>query len=234
MSCFVAGVVFFFSILIGVLSYMALPNILQSVGDEQNEFNNISLAAKLTAFFKRENYKQHVVVIALSLCCMITAFLIVSGKDFNINAIRHIALMFGLLSVFIIDYKTHLIPNVLIVILFIIGLLILIPEFVFYRNTFVSKLLSSVIGLLCCIVLFYILSRLTKEGIGMGDVKLIATMGWLIGIADTLLITTISLFVCAVVASISMCVKKKNVHDQVPFGPFMFFGYILVLVLFNL
>ena len=85
-----------------------------------------------------------------------------------------------------------------------------------------------------CIVLFYALARLTKDGIGMGDVKIIAAMAWILGLFDTLIVVLFALLICAGVSVVLLARKKKDKSDAVPFGPFLFLGYILMLLLFGI
>ena len=139
-----------------------------------------------------------------------------------------------LLSVMIIDWKTRLIPNKLVMALLGIGTILLAIEFILYRSAALQTLLLSAVGLLCCLVLFYILSRLTKDGISMGDIKLIAAMGWVLGISTTLFAVFFAMLICTIVATFLLLSKKKNKSNRVPFGPFMFFGYILLLILISL
>ena len=92
----------------------------------------------------------------------------------------------------------------------------------------------SVAGFICCVVLFYVLSRLTKEGIGMGDVKLISVVGLLLGLSSTLMSVLFSLILCTLASIVLLFGKKKSRNDRIAFGPFMFFGYILMFILFSL
>jgi leader peptidase (prepilin peptidase)/N-methyltransferase len=151
-----------------------------------------------------------------------------------IELCKHSAVALFLQSVMIIDWKTHLIPNRLVLALVGIGTLLIAIEMILYRTEVLRPLLMSVAGLLCCLVLFYILSRLTKDGISMGDVKLIAAMGWVLGVSTTLFAVFFAMLLCTIAAIFLLLSKKKNKSDRIAFGPFLFFGYIVFLMLISL
>ena len=114
------------------------------------------------------------------------------------------------------------------------GAAFLVLDFVFRNDAFRGQLLSGLIGLAGFLVFFYVMARITRGGIGMGDVKLIAAEGWMIGFSITLTSVFFSMIACSVAAVILMVGKKKTKQDQVPFGPFLFFGYIISLMICNL
>lgn len=133
-----------------------------------------------------------------------------------------------------VDRKTHRIPNGLVLVMLGAGALPLAAEFVWMPGNFRGQLLSSAIGLAGFLVVFYLMSRMTRGGLGMGDVKLIAAEGWLVGFVVTLWATVFSLMLCSIGAVFLILFKKRNSSDQIPFGPFLFYGYILSLLICNL
>ncbi|BAT71125.1 leader peptidase (prepilin peptidase)/N-methyltransferase [Thermosulfidibacter takaii ABI70S6] len=80
---------------------------------------------------------------------------------------------------------------------------------------------SSLIGLLACGGLFFIIAVASRGGMGLGDVKLAASIGanfgWKIGITCLFL----SVFLGAFYGITMMLLKKKRRKDRIPFGPFM-------------
>ncbi len=237
MSYIVAGVVLLLSLIVGTGSYLFIPRIEENTIESDDE-NKVMVgktpATKLSVFFAKANWKQWSFVVVLSVIGAILAFLSHNAGNGTFNIIRQITIYLTLMSAFIMDGKTHMIPNVLILGTLGIGILLLPFEYIFAQEKFIATLVMSLVGLFSCVVLFYILARLTKEGIGMGDVKLISTMGFLLGLASTLISVLFSLLICTCVAIFLLFGKKKNKNDKIPFGPFVFFGYILMLLLFNL
>ena len=74
---------------------------------------------------------------------------------------------------------------------------------------------------------------MTHNGLGMGDVKLISATAWLLGLTITLFSVLFGLILCALIAIGLMLTKRKNKADLIPFGPFIFGGYVLLLLLFR-
>ena len=233
--CFViAGVVFALSLIVGVISYILTP-IFEKVNiDSSEEDGKVAPVITLPAFFSRNNRKQILFVCCISFVCAIAAGISYNTGISAIDLCRQIVVALVLFAAMIIDNNTRLIPNILILLSLGIGVLVLLFEFIFTRDTFSRSLIMSIAGSVCCVILFYVLSRLTREGIGMGDVKLISTMGFLLGLITTLMSVLFSLILCTGVSIILLLGKKKNKNDRIPFGPFLFFGYILMLIFFSL
>ncbi|MEG1990243.1 MAG: A24 family peptidase [Clostridia bacterium] len=128
--------------------------------------------------------------------------------------------------VFYIDYKFQLIPDeahIVIVILAIINLL-------FNLSLWKSYLFGAIIGG----GIFYVISLLSlvifkKEGMGFGDVKLMASLGLLFGIKNILVITLVSFFLGAIIGSILMILNRKKASSYIAFGPFIVISIILVI-----
>lgn len=139
-----------------------------------------------------------------------------------------------LLPAMIIDQRSHRIPNLIVLAGFIGGVVLLGLEFVFQRETAGKSLITGLIGAAFCMVLLYIMARLTKEGIGMGDVKLISALGWLLGLVSALIALFLALVLCALTAAVLLISKKKGKNDFLPFAPFLFMGYTMMMLLYCL
>ncbi len=230
----IAGVILLFSFIVGVCSVMTVPMFENVDNDTLEEGFRHHSVMTFSAFFSKENWKQILFVCSMSLVCTLAADLsYVSGTGI-LSLFRQVVVSWILFSAMIIDGKTRIIPNVLVIGAIGSGILILCLEFIFERELFSTSLIMSVVGLVCCVVLFYVLSRLTRDGMGMGDVKLISAMGFLLGFSSTLFAVLLSLIICTVVSLVLLFARKKNKDDSVPFGPFMFFGYILMFLLISL
>jgi leader peptidase (prepilin peptidase)/N-methyltransferase len=72
--------------------------------------------------------------------------------------------------------------------------------------------------------------RLTgRDGMGGGDVKLLAMIGAFLGVKSLLLIILVSSLVGSVVGVSLMLINKKNSQFAIPFGPFLAFGALIYL-----
>ena len=237
MTFVVAGVVLILALLCSVVSFLAIPKYEDEATENGNELQvnkNASPATSIANFFSKENWKQWFFAIGISVICAVIAYFAFNTGIKPLNLCRQMVFALVLLSAMILDRKTHQIPNLLILSVLGIGAILLVAEFLLYRETFLTTLIMSVAGLLICVVLFHILARLTREGIGMGDVKLISSMGWMLGLASTLVAVLFGLILCTLAACILLFWKRKNKDDRIPFGPFLFFGYILMLLSFSI
>lgn len=222
-----------FSFIVGVVSFLTAP-LFENVNEDIQEDNcKHHSAMTLSAFFSKKNWRQILFVCSISLVCTLASDLSYASGTGMLALCRQNVVALVLFSAMIIDYKTRIIPNILILSALGSGTLILILEFIFTREAFLTSLIMSIAGLISCVVLFYVLSRLTKDGMGMGDVKLISAMGFLLGLSYTLYAVLFSLMICTVVSIVLLFGKKKDKNDSIPFGPFMFFGYILMFILFS-
>ena len=70
---------------------------------------------------------------------------------------------------------------------------------------------------------------LKKEGMGFGDVKLMASLGLLFGVKDILVITLLAFLIGAIVGIILLVTKKKDKNSYIPFGPFIVIATILIM-----
>lgn len=234
MDIIIAGAMLLVAFVTGAISFMIAPHFAETAeenGEETKVNNKIPLAAAISSFFSKENLWQIIFSAAAALLCAVAAYRIaLSGTDY-IYIYRCLLVALVLLCVFIIDRKTHRIPNFTVLAIFAVGAVELAASAIIYgKDVFMQSLIGSAVGLMVCLVSFYIMARLTKNGIGMGDVKLISTLGWTIGLSATLFTVLLALLICAATAAVLLIRKKKNKNDTLAFGPFVFFGYILLML----
>lgn len=65
----------------------------------------------------------------------------------------------------------------------------------------------------------------------MGDVKLVAAMGYLSGIAASFYSFFFATVLCLIVTLVLLISKRKKLKDELPFGPFLYLGYVLAIIL---
>lgn len=125
-----------------------------------------------------------------------------------------------------IDFKKLYIPNIL-NFLFLIGV-------IFYKG---NEIETSVIGAgiypLPLIILYgYISDLLKKEVIGFGDIKLMISIGYLLGYTDfykLYFFYFIAFLLGGIYGVILLIIKKKNREVQMPFSPFLILALYIVL-----
>ncbi len=97
--------------------------------------------------------------------------------------------------------------------------------------TFLDSLIGTVLGggiLLLVAGVYYFFTKI--EGMGLGDVKLLAMMGAFLGWKSILFIIMVGSFSGALVGIPIMLFKKKDRKYAIPFGPFLSLGAVSYLL----
>ena len=150
-------------------------------------------------------------------------------------------LLFFILSIFFIiiffiDLKHFIIPNELTFPLMAIGLFKSfdpnLNQYLF--PNFLNSLVGGVAGYLIIWMIIFIYKRLrNKEGMGLGDAKLLSAIGFWFGWMSIPFILFFSSFIALVLAIPSLINKSKNLSSQIPFGPYLILGCVLYLLLLD-
>jgi len=138
--------------------------------------------------------------------------------------------MAGLMSM-IIDLKYHRIPNSIPLFLLAGRALTIGYEFLFRKDVAVNQLISSALGFAVCFVVLFALSKAMHNGIGMGDVKFLSAIGFMLGIYAVCSILLMGLLASCVISIILLITKVKKVKDFIPFAPFIYIGMICTIVM---
>jgi len=127
-----------------------------------------------------------------------------------------------LIAASFIDYEFHIIPNGLVLTGFITALS---ANFAGYNISFLNGVYGLAVGggFLGVVALASIL-LLKKEGMGGGDIKLMAMVGLFIGWQATALALMLSVLLAALVSLVLMSLKLLKRGDHIPFGPFLAIG----------
>lgn len=136
-----------------------------------------------------------------------------------------------LLTVAYIDYKKMIIPNKLIVVGLVSFLIFFIIEVIFTPMGLKGMIEYSGLGFLLGGGVFFICFMLSKGGIGMGDVKLFAVIGLLLGWVGVFNVIFLSVVGVAVYGVVMICREKKDKKSLVPVGPFAFIGMAIAILL---
>lgn len=144
----------------------------------------------------------------------------------NITFYIFVILIFTLLIVFVIDIKYQLIPDTTQIIILTLGILVTALD---YTN-FLHHIVGAIIGG-GSFFLIGVLGKLIykKEGMGFGDVKLMAGLGLIFGIKEVLVITVLAFFIAAISSIFLIVIKTKKIDSYIPFGPFIVISVILVI-----
>ena len=97
---------------------------------------------------------------------------------------------------------------------------------------FINSLIGGVFGysIIWLIIFFYKKVR-NKEGMGLGDAKLLAAVGFWFGWIAIPFVLFFSSVIALLFVMPSLLKKSKKLTSQIPFGPYIILGSILFFVL---
>lgn len=144
---------------------------------------------------------------------------------------RKFLVLYTVIAVAKIDKEKYIIPNKAVLFLFGVQIVLLTIDFFIMKDGWVSMLFSSLLGLAIGGVTFLIGYVISRQGIGLGDVKLLAAIGFCLGDASAVTIILLSLIFSAAYGIAQMARKKLHAKDGVPFAPFVAYASVLLLLL---
>ena len=133
-----------------------------------------------------------------------------------------------LIVISFIDYYEQIIPDGL-VLMILISAIIYRLSIYFIDNTPLA-FWNSIIGFLTGGVLFLLIAVVSKGAMGGGDIKLIAVLGFILGLKKTLLHILLSFLIGAVFSIILLLSGKKGRKDAIPFGPFICLAFLITIL----
>ena len=154
----------------------------------------------------------------------------------SITTLLLIILIIFFIIIFFIDLKHYIIPNELTFPLMLIGF---IKSFDPNLNqslfpNYINSLIGGFFGysIIWSIIFFYKTLR-KKEGMGLGDAKLIAVVGFWFGWFSIPFVIFISSMVALIFSIPSLINKTKDMSTQIPFGPFIIIGCLIYVTFAN-
>jgi len=152
----------------------------------------------------------------------------------NIDSILSFFFFLSILIIFFTDLNEYIIPNIISYSLSILGIIVSYFSLSIFNISFIESLIG---GLICGGILFltsqiYLLIR-KKEGMGMGDVKMIAMIGFWMGLENTFIILIVSSLLGSIIGITLIQFKKMDSSQYIPFGTFLSIGTLMVWVLTN-
>lgn len=129
------------------------------------------------------------------------------------------------------DYRDHRIPNIFPLIIAISAIMCLSIGYFSSQEGATAYIFSSVFASIAVAIFMIVASLLTRQGIGMGDIKLLTALALLGGVNTIGWTLIFGVAVCAVAAVFFLITKKKTVRGTMPFGPFILIGYIITIIL---
>tara|TARA_Y100001954_G_scaffold41734_1_gene42528 strand:+ start:545 stop:1306 length:762 start_codon:yes stop_codon:yes gene_type:complete len=173
---------------------------------------------------------QYVVVELLSIISFVTIYLI---YGFSFTTLLLILLSLGFIIIFFIDLKHFIIPDVITFPLMALGFIKsfipnLDPLFPYYVLSLIGGIFGY--GIIWGIIFFYKQVK-KKEGMGLGDAKLLAVIGFWFGLDAVPFIIFLSSTIALISVAPDLIKKSKKMSTQIPFGPYIIAANLIFLLL---
>ncbi|MEE9911458.1 MAG: prepilin peptidase [Deltaproteobacteria bacterium] len=176
----------------------------------------------------------------VELITAVLALLLFMKFGLTLNFLVFFIFVAVLITISFIDLDHQIIPDILSlpgIPVFLLAAIFIVK--VPWHEALIGLLIGG--GLLFLIAFIY--EKMAKrEGMGGGDIKLLAMIGGFFGWKSLIFILLFSSFAGAIVGLLAMIVKKKDMKYAVPFGPFLsvaaiayiFWGDAFVRLLFHI
>jgi leader peptidase (prepilin peptidase)/N-methyltransferase len=145
----------------------------------------------------------------------------------SLNYLFYFSFVAALIVITVIDLYHQIIPDVISIPGIGVGLLgsLLVP-YITFSNSLLGILLGG--GSLFLVATLY-QWFFKREGMGGGDVKLLAMIGAFLGWKSVILTILLGSLVGSIVGMITMVIKGKDFKYAIPFGPFLSLGAVIAL-----
>ncbi len=163
---------------------------------------------------------------------------ILSFHQFGMNLTGAVIFAFccALIVISFIDYDYYIIPNVISLPGFVLGLVLAgVNQWAgIFNPPLVSSLMEAFWGVLAGGGFLFFISEVylrlrKKEGLGMGDVKLLAMTGAFFGVEGSLYTIFIGSLLGSVLGITLVLLSGRKMSQQLPFGPYLAMGTLVYI-----
>ena len=130
-----------------------------------------------------------------------------------------------------IDYREKIIPNEAVVCIIAVACVMMIINAFTNSVEALAIFIDSLVAMLIGVVLFAASKAISKNGVGMGDIKLVGALGLYLRTYALMGVLLVALVSIAIYGLIKVISKKACVKDEIPFGPFVAFGVTTCMIL---
>ncbi|MBR5233170.1 MAG: prepilin peptidase [Clostridia bacterium] len=185
---------------------------------------------------KEVNKTKTIIYSIISFISILTVglvFVFAFGFDDVVYTLKRVLLVAILFVAAYYDNLEYRIPNKLILCGLGCRAVLLIFEFIFYRDAVIGNLISEGIAVAALVILSVVGLLIIRNGIGMGDIKLFILMALCQGISGVMssIFTTL---ICAFFYSVFLILtKKKSRKDFIAFAPCILIGTFISVIIFG-
>ena len=132
-----------------------------------------------------------------------------------------------LLVISMIDFKTGIIPNKLIIFGILLGSIYLMMNWIINRSFLIIK--DGILGFLAGALMIFAIIVISRGGMGAGDMKLMGVIGLFLGLKGVVLSLFLGILVGGIIGAVLLMTKIKDRKSAIPFGPFLALGTFVSL-----
>ena len=199
-------------------------------------FDNIPVISFIFLGAKCRNCKEKIKLtyFIVEILSIFSFFLVYYFFGLTITTLLLMILSIFFIIIFFIDLKHFIIPNELTFPLMVIGF---IKSFDPNLNqtifpNYINSLIGGISGyLIIWLIIFFYKKVRKKEGMGLGDAKLMAVIGFWFGWISIPFVLFFSSVVALLWVAPALIKKSKKLTSQIPFGPYIIIASILFFVL---
>ena len=226
---FINDIHIFWYVGIGILGLL-IGRFLGLVNTNLPEHKKIFSMPIIKDYIKNTN-TDYIMMIVISVLYIL--LLLTIGIEDKLKLIQFLLLTPMLVSAFCIDYKLQIIPNRLTLTMFETGIVFSFLRGLNNLNVAVEMWLGMILGAGIFIILTFLGNIVfKKETMGFGDVKLMGALGLFFGWRNIIAISILSFFIAAIfslVLIIKNKMKKQDISEFIPFGPFIVLATFIVM-----
>lgn len=184
---------------------------------------------KLREVKKDKHLLRYIVLDIVILCGLLAEFIFFEYGIMKI--LRYLILAGALFAIAWKDKKEQIILNRHLLILLGVRCVLLILEWLIYPEYGLSIVFSSLMGFLIGTIVFGACYLLSRGGMGAGDVKLMAVLGFFLGGSVIISVMVLAVFCSAIYSIVNLIRKKTSLKAEIPFAPFVMIGTVLAMAL---
>lgn len=144
--------------------------------------------------------------------------------------LKRCILLMLLFPIALCDWKKMIIPNKILLLGLIVRIFLYPFEFFFRTEQFLVIIKSDFIALGIMLLFLLVAYFLVKNGVGMGDIKLILLMSLYLGIQGIFGVLFMSLIVIFFAGLYLMIIKKRSKREAIPFAPAILAGTVISIL----
>ena len=166
---------------------------------------------------------------------LITPFVLIAllfffgiSEEFFVYAFISIILIMDMF----IDIKAQIIPNGLNMLGFLVGIVYMYSKLITDINVGLDLLFGMFVGAgIFLLIALFALVAYRREGMGLGDVKLMGMLGLFFGVKNIFQIFILSFTIGAIISIILLLFKIKKSDEYIAFGPFIVIASVITMIM---